>query len=230
MEGHGIDHVDILIFLGVLLGYPVTSAMTLAARTVTATNSFYAYFKIMRESTLPLADRLAMLNRHVTSTWRWMAPAVRPVQEVCSHITRMSTDFLLHMTQFSRDYFVGVSDWVARRRAAKIAAQKSGFVSWARVLWTRYQYLSYGRHAARLPSSNSPPIRMVLGIRNRVEDPLLAVGCPKALNPIPPCGLPLAVAVPVSGRVQGRIAVYMKNWRPKRKNENEMVTGSILWI
>ena len=52
--------------------------------------------------------------------------------------------------------------------------------------------------------------------------------CPKALNPIPPCGLPLAVAVPVSGRVQGRIAVFRKNWGLNQKNDNKMVRGIVM--
>ena len=71
----------LFVFLDILLGYLVTSAMTLSESTVRATNSFYAFFKILRESAVPLSARLGMLSRHVTSTWWWMAAAVRPVQE-----------------------------------------------------------------------------------------------------------------------------------------------------
>ena len=106
-----------------------------------------------------------MFNRQVTSRWRGMAPAVRPLQETCNHLLHLSTDFLVHMLQSSRDVFIGAADWVAGRRAAKIAAQTSGFKSWTKVL--RSRYLNYWGHAAGLPASSQPPIRMVLGIRNR---------------------------------------------------------------
>ena len=47
VEGPEIGHVASLVFLGI---YAVTSGMTLAARTVKATDSFFAHFKLMRES------------------------------------------------------------------------------------------------------------------------------------------------------------------------------------
>ena len=164
--GHALEKVDTLVFLGVLLGFAVTSCMTLSARTVRATNAFYAFYALLAEPSVALTSRLALLCRHVTSTWRWLSPAVRPVQDVCTHLTKLSTDLLMRMLPLARDGFLGAEDWVARRRAAKVAAQQCGFVSWPRVLWGRY--LAYWAHAARLPPDNQPPIRTVLGIRGRV--------------------------------------------------------------
>ena len=161
-----LGQVDTLLFLGVLLGFTITSCMTLSARTVRATNVFYAFYKILTEPGVALASRLSLLCRHVTSTWRWLSPALRPVQDTCAHLTKLSTDLLMRMVPLTRDVFLGAADWVARRRAAKVAAQRSGFVSWPRVLWTRY--LAYWAHAARLPEEHAPPIRTVLGIRGRV--------------------------------------------------------------
>ena len=165
-EGQALQQVDTLLFLGVLLGFAVSSCMTLSARTVKATNVFYAFYKILTEPGVALTARLSLLCRHVTSTWRWLSPAVRPVQDTCAHLTKLSTDLLMRMVPLTRDVFLGAADWVARRRAAKVAAQRSGFVSWPRVLWTRY--LAYWAHAARLSEEHSPPIRTVLGIRGRV--------------------------------------------------------------
>ena len=67
-----LEQVDTLLFLGVLLGFTVNSCMTLSARTVRATNVFYAFYKILTEPSVALASRLALLCRHVTSTWRWL--------------------------------------------------------------------------------------------------------------------------------------------------------------
>ena len=125
-----LEQVDTLLFLAVLLGFTVNSCMTLSARTVRATNVFYAFYKILTEPSVALASRLALLCRHVTSTWRWLSPAVRPVQDTCAHLTKLSTDLLMRMVPLTRDVFLGAADWVARRRAAKVAAQQSGFVSW----------------------------------------------------------------------------------------------------
>ena len=145
IEGQCIEHV---------VGHGLSSLMTLAAlaaRTVRATNSFYAHYKLLTEATVSLTDRLHMLGRHATSMWRWMAPAIRPVQETCNHLLRLSTDFLMRMVQLARDEFIGAADWVARRRAAKVAAQQCGFISWSRILWSRY--LSCWGHAADSSSS-----------------------------------------------------------------------------
>ena len=45
LEGHCNEHVQSMVFLGILLGYGVTSSMTLAARTVRATEFVLCAFQ-----------------------------------------------------------------------------------------------------------------------------------------------------------------------------------------
>ena len=74
-----IQEVESFLFLGILVGFAVTCQMTIAARLRMATNSFYGYLGFLSRARGPLKKRLHLLNSFVTSNWRWLSAAARPL-------------------------------------------------------------------------------------------------------------------------------------------------------
>ena len=86
-----------------------------------------------------------------------MAAAIRPIQAVHRHLNSVVTGMLMSVFAFPMDNLVSMPrDWIARRRASRLAAAWS--VTHCKA------YASYWGHAARIDRHQSP-IRIVLGIR-----------------------------------------------------------------
>ncbi|CAE7493906.1 unnamed protein product [Symbiodinium sp. CCMP2592] len=122
-----IKEVDSFVFLGILVGFAVTCQMTLAARLRMATNSFFGYLGFLARAKGPLTKRLHLLDSFVTSRWRWLSAAVRPLFAVAKQLRTLQTHFLVSMTRLAHDPLqTSCENWVARRRGAKMAAQACG--------------------------------------------------------------------------------------------------------
>ena len=92
-----------------------------------------------------------------------MAAAIRPIQAVHRHLNSVVTGMLMSVFAFPIDNLVSMPrDWIARRRASRLAAQLLGLDAWS--VTHCKAYASYWGHAARIGRHQSP-MRVVLGIR-----------------------------------------------------------------
>ena len=135
--------------------YAVTSGMTLPARTVKATDSFFAHFKLMRES--GMSHQLG---------WPPQSDQSESV-----HVSKLSTDFLVRVLQFSRDCFAGVRGLDCKKTGSK----NSSTTIRVCVLNSGVGYFSYWEHAAWLGPDTAAQDRQAWF--QRAERVLLSKGC-----------------------------------------------------
>ena len=148
-------------FLGVLLAFNITCYAVIAARMTHVSNAFWGYFRVLRQAGVGLVQRLRVFNCFVTSRWRWMSPAFRPLKSV---LQTTHTTFLTTIAGFTRDPFQGaVESWTARRRASRLAAQQSGHHRWEAL--HAKSFFAYWGHAARYEDDESVPVVLALRIR-----------------------------------------------------------------
>ena len=152
-------------FLGVLIGFNLTCQSVLSARLNKATNAFWGYYKILRRTTAPVKKRLDLFNTFITSRWRWMAPAVRPLKGIASMLKTLHTSFLCSILALPPDPFMtGVENWITRRRASRMAAQALHHASWEGI--HALAFASYWGHVARIVLYRLSPISVVIRIRD----------------------------------------------------------------
>ena len=160
-----VSHVSTFLFLGVIMGFGITSQTILGARLTQAQNSFCGYFRILKRKSGPLKTRLHLFNTFVTSKWRWLSPCVRPVTMVMNMLLILQTTFLTSLCGFSSDPFITQSsNWTCKRRASRMAAQALGHATWPGIHAT--SFFGYWGHAARLWTYRPSPITVALGIRD----------------------------------------------------------------
>ena len=165
VRGIDIRPVSSFRFLGILMGFGISSQTILSARLTQAQNSFWGYFKILKRKTGPLKTRLHLLNTFVTSKWRWLSPCVRPVTMVSNMLLIVQTTLLTSLCGFSPDPFITLSaNWTCRRRASRMCAQALGQHTWSGI--HAKTFLGYWGHAARLWNFRFSPITVALGIRD----------------------------------------------------------------
>ena len=68
------------IFLGVLIGFQLTCLAVLSARMTQVSNAFWGFFRILRQQSVGLTQRLRMFDCFITAKWRWLSPTVRPTK------------------------------------------------------------------------------------------------------------------------------------------------------
>ena len=81
-NGQPVHCEETMIFLGILLGFHLTCVAVLAARMVKVSSAFWGFFKVLRQTGVSLKQRLKVFDCFVISRWRWLSPAVRPIQAV----------------------------------------------------------------------------------------------------------------------------------------------------
>ncbi|CAE7319120.1 pol [Symbiodinium sp. CCMP2592] len=163
-SGLGVEAVDTMVFLGVLLGFQLSCVSVLAARMAKVSNAFWGYFRILRQAGVGLTQRLRVFDCFITARWRWMSPTARPLQTVRTFLKRAHTTFLTAILGFTRDPFQGSVDaWLSRRRASRAAAQCVQHKKWeaiqAQSFWT------YWGHAARYDEGDRIPLRLMIQVR-----------------------------------------------------------------
>ena len=165
VRGIDIRPVGSFRFLGVLMGFGISSQTILSARLTQAQNSFWGYFKILKRKSGPIKTRLHLLNTFVTSKWRWLSPCVRPVTMVSNMLLIIQTTLLTSLCGFSSDPFIPLTaNWTCRRRASRMCAQALGQLTWAGI--HAKAFLGYWGHAARLWNFRCSPITIALGVRD----------------------------------------------------------------
>ncbi|CAE6941294.1 BXL5 [Symbiodinium sp. CCMP2592] len=160
-----IKEVDSFVFLGILVGFAVTCQMTLAARLRMATNSFFGYLGFLARAKGSLTKRLHLLDSFMTSRWRWLSAAVRPLFAVAKQLRTLQTHFLVSMARLAHDPLqTSCENWVARRRGAKMAAQACGHRPWGAIHLR--SFMNYWGHAARLDPHLKRPIQIAIQVRD----------------------------------------------------------------
>ena len=153
-----------LVFLGVLIGFHVTCMQTLSRRLLKASAAYHAHYVLLARATGDLKKRLQLFTTFVTSRWRWMSCAVRPMQAVFKCLDTLQTIYLLSMANLPPDPFLsGVSNWISRRRAVRMIAQICGIPRWSFIQLVMFFRL-WG-HVARLTPGGESPTSSVMRIR-----------------------------------------------------------------
>ncbi|CAE7836810.1 nmt [Symbiodinium sp. CCMP2592] len=160
-----LELVDSFTFLGILVGFSITCQMTLSARLRMATNSFFGYLSFLSRSRGSLVKRLHLLDSFVTSRWRWLSAAVRPLHAVAQQLRTLQTHFLMSMTRLPPDPLqTSCENWASRRRASRMAAQSCGNRPWDAIHLE--SFMNYWGHAARLDPALRRPISHLMQVRN----------------------------------------------------------------
>ena len=161
--GLELKHANTLVFLGILMGFAVTCVDVLNHRLGIAAKTFHGFYRILCRGTTPVKKRLQLLDSYITSKWRWMSPAVRPVTKVKRLLEILHLTYVCSIARLAYDPLTSASNnWVARRRASRMLAHLVGHTSWS-VVQTR-QFFSYWGHAARLPLAGRRPVRLAIEI------------------------------------------------------------------
>ena len=165
VRGVPISHVTSFRFLGVLIGFGVSSQAVLGARLSMARDSFWGYYRILKRPGGPIKKLLHLLNTFITSKWRWLSPCVRPVTMVANMLLIMQTTLLTSLCGFASDPFLTQThNWVSRRRASRMCAQALGHLSWPGV--HAKAFLGFWGHAARYWTYRFSPLSVVLRVRD----------------------------------------------------------------
>ena len=82
VQGQAVEFVASFVFLGILMGFSMSCTDVFLHRLGRAARSFHGFYRILCRGTTPVRKRLQLLDTFITSKWRWMAPAVRPVTAV----------------------------------------------------------------------------------------------------------------------------------------------------
>ena len=161
MDGTEVSPVSSAVFLGVLVGFAVSTCQTLTRSLSRAMNTYWSFAGILiKASTTPVRGRLKLLTSFVTSRWRWMAPAVRPSQNTSQTLRTAHPNLLLMMCGLQSDQLMPVGqDWVARRRAARAVSQHCTHVPWLVVHLT--QFWNYWGHAGRNATARNPTVKLL---------------------------------------------------------------------
>ena len=149
---------ETLVFLGILMGFALSCVEVLNHRLGAAARTFHGFYRILCRGTTPVKKRLQLLDSYITSKWRWMAPAVRPVTIVKRLLEVLHLTYVCSIARLAYDPLTSASNnWTARRRASKMLAHLVGHVSWSVV--QAKQFFSYWGHAARLPLESRRSVR-----------------------------------------------------------------------
>ena len=159
-----VQVVQSFVFLGILVGFAVTPEQILSRSLTRAMHAFWGHYGILKACRTAVSDRLMLLTAFVASRWRWMSPAIRPTTRILRLLETCHTNLLMMICNPARDPLCGVhSDWISRRRAARMIGQYSGQAPWPAV--HVQQFAGYWGHAARMTHAWSP-ISKVLTLRD----------------------------------------------------------------
>ena len=155
--------VQRFVFLGILMGFSMSCVDVLVHRLGRAAKTFHGFYRILCGGTAPVTKRLQLLDKFVTSKWRWMAPAIRPVSTVRKALDNLHLTYATSIVRPQYDPFMScLNNWTTQRRAARMTAHLVGHVAWS-VIQAK-QFFSYWGHAARLPLLGRRPVRLVMEV------------------------------------------------------------------
>ena len=132
VRGQLLQRTDCLIFLDILMGFGVTCVDVLNHRLGAAAGTFHGCYRILCRGTTPVKKRLQLLDSYITSKWRWMASAVRPVTKVKRLLEVLHLTYVCSVARLAYEPLTSSSNnWIARRRASRMVGHLVGHVSWS---------------------------------------------------------------------------------------------------
>ena len=151
------------VFLGILMGFSLSCVDVLVHRLGRAAKTFHGFYRILCRGSAPVKKRLQLLDTFVTSKWRWMAPAIRPVSKVRKALDNLHLTYVTSIVRPQYDPFMScLNNWTTRRRAARMVAHLVGHVAWS-VAQAKH-FFSYWGHVARLPLLSRRPVRLAMEV------------------------------------------------------------------
>ncbi|OLP94906.1 hypothetical protein AK812_SmicGene23032 [Symbiodinium microadriaticum] len=98
---------DRLTFLGIPLGHGVGATTIMAHLLRKASNTFFAFKRLLDDAATPLFVRLALFESFVTAKWQWAAPAMFPDKRTLRQIEARKNTYLLSVCRVG-----AVPEWV----------------------------------------------------------------------------------------------------------------------
>ena len=139
---------DRLTFLGIPLGHGVGAATIMAHLLRKASNTFFAFKRLLDDAATPLSIRLSLFESFVTAKWQWAAPAMFPDKRTLRQIEASKNTYLLSIRRVGTDPLMHwVSNTTSRRRGVRLMCSLAAGPDWRRT-WLR-RFWSYYGHLAR---------------------------------------------------------------------------------
>ena len=163
MAGQVVRCAHSFVYLGILMGFTINCTDVALHRITKAVAAFHGYYRILCRVSKDVQTRLRLFHTFVTSKWRWMSPGIRPTGPVIKMLNSLHLTYITSIARPAYDQFMSsTSNWIARRRAARIIAHQCRHDSWGLIL--ARQFWSYWGHAARLAIGTKRPIGLTLEI------------------------------------------------------------------
>ena len=139
---------DYLLFLGVPLGHSPGPQLILSHLMRKANNTFFAFKRLLDQSSTPLLLRLQLFDAYVTSKWQWAAPCLYPDARSLKVIEGHKNTYLLSLCRVAIDPLLPwLDNLVSRRRAVRLMCRIAHGPDWRR-MWLRRLWTYHG-HLAR---------------------------------------------------------------------------------
>ena len=137
-----------LLFLGVPLGHGVNASTTMTHLMRKASNSFFAFKKILDKASTTLSLKFRLFDVYISSRWLWAAPTMFPDMRMLKSIEGSKNTYLLSLCRVGTDMLLSwIDNTVSRRRSVRLLCSKVQGPDWRRAWLTRVW--KYHGHLAR---------------------------------------------------------------------------------
>ena len=120
-----------------------------------ASNTFFAFKRLLDDSSTPLTLRLQLFESYVTSKWQWAAPCMYPDAKTLKSIEGHKNTYLMSLCRVGTDALP-----VSRRRSVRLMCALTKGPDWRR-MWPR-RFWTYHGHLARCPIQH--PMRRLVSV------------------------------------------------------------------
>ena len=136
-----------LLFLGVPLGHGMTAATIMTHLMRKASNSFFAFKKILDAASTSLSLKFKLFDIYISSRWLWAAPTMFPDMRMLKSIEGSKNTYLLSLCRVGTDMLMSwVDNTVARRRSVRLLCSRVQGPDWRRAwlkrVWTYHGHLA----------------------------------------------------------------------------------------
>ncbi|CAE7210338.1 rsmF, partial [Symbiodinium necroappetens] len=139
-----------LLFLGVPLGHGVNAATIMTHLMRKASNSFFAFKKILDRASTTLSLKFKLFDTYISSRWLWAAPTMFPDMRMLKSIEGSKNTYLLSLCRVGTDVLMSwIDNTVSRRRSVRLLCSRVQGPDWRRA-WLKRVWTYHG-HLARCP-------------------------------------------------------------------------------
>ena len=168
-----------LLFPGVPLGHGVNAATIMTHLMRKASNSFFAFKKILDGATTTLSLKFKLFDTYISSRWLWAAPTMFPDMRMLKSIEGSKNTYLLSLCRVGTDVLMSwIDNTVSRRRSVRLLCSRVQGPDWRRA-WLKRVW-NYHGHLARCPVEH--PMKQIARICSCCSGNLRRVCVPRGLQ------------------------------------------------